>query len=110
LSHATAKASAGAIEYLVIDVVSNLERALAECRKAGLWLVSLAAEGSDSIASCDLLGEPVVVVVGSEGKGVSRLIRDRSDAIVRIPTRGKIGSLNASVAGAVCLWEAARRR
>ncbi len=109
LGPATAKASAGAMEHLVIDQVNSLERALWDCREAGLWIVALAADGED-IRSCGLMEEPVVLVVGAEGKGVSRLIRDRADVRVGIPMQGKVGSLNASVAGAIALWEAARRR
>jgi 23S rRNA (guanosine2251-2'-O)-methyltransferase len=110
LTPAVEKASAGAIEHLVIDVVSNLERALAECKEEGMWIVALASEGEQTIDTCDLLEEPVVLVIGSEGAGVSKLIRTRADMVVRIPTSGRIESLNASVAGAICLWEASRRR
>ncbi len=104
------KASSGAVEHLVIDEVGNLERALAACREDGLWIVALAAQDDPDIRSSELLGEPVAVVVGAEGDGVSKLILDRADARVGIPLRGNIESLNASVAGALCLWEAARRR
>ena len=110
LSAVALKASAGAAEHLVIDQVSSLERALADVRKEGLWIVSLAGEGETSVDACELLGEPVAVVIGAEGAGVSHLIRQRSDQIVRIPTTGRVESLNASAAGAVVLWEAARRR
>lgn len=104
------KAAAGATEHLVIDEVASLERALAACREEGLWVVALAGEGADPIDRCDLLSEPVVVVIGAEGTGVSPLIRKRADAVVRIPMRGRVGSLNASAAGAVALWEVTRRR
>ena len=104
------KASAGAIEHLIVDRVTNLERALSACREDGLWVVALAADGAQDVSACALLAEPVVIVVGSEGKGVSRLIRERADVVVRIPTVGRIDSLNASVAGAICLWEAVRVR
>lgn len=110
LGPAAAKASAGAIEHLVIDQVPNLERALAACRSEGLWMVALASDGLQTVGECPLLAEPVVLVVGSEHRGVSPLIRRRADAVVRIPTRGSVSSLNASAAGAVCLWEAARYR
>ncbi|MGZ4207406.1 MAG: 23S rRNA (guanosine(2251)-2'-O)-methyltransferase RlmB [Actinomycetota bacterium] len=107
---AMAKASAGAMEHLVIDRVPNLERALAACREEGLWIVALAGEAEETIESCGLLEEPVVIVVGAEGKGVSALVRKRADKLVSIPTSGRIESLNASVAGAIALWETARRR
>jgi 23S rRNA (guanosine2251-2'-O)-methyltransferase len=110
LGPAVAKASAGAIEHLVIDPVNSLERALASCREDGLWIVALAAEGTMDVRQCELLSEPVVIVVGAEDKGVSTLVRGRADVVVQIPVRGRVASLNASVAGAICLWEAARRR
>ena len=110
LGAAVAKAAAGALEHLVVDQVSNVERALAACSQEGLWIVALAGEGEQPIEDCELLGEPVVVVVGAEGAGVSSLIRKRADALVRIPMLGRIGSLNASAAGAICLWEASRHR
>jgi len=110
LGPVVAKSAAGALEHLVVDGVANLERTLADCRREGMWIVALAAEGNDEVQACELLGEPVVVVVGSEGAGVSALIRKRADVVVRIPTAGRVSSLNASVAGAICMWEAARRR
>lgn len=110
LGAGVAKAAAGALEHLVVDQVANVERALASCRQEGLWLVALAGEADMTVDACELLAEPVAVVVGAEGSGVSALIRKRADALVRIPMRGRVGSLNAAAAGAICLWEAARRR
>jgi 23S rRNA (guanosine2251-2'-O)-methyltransferase len=110
ISATVAKVAAGALEHLIVDQVPNLERALAACRDEGLWIVSLAGESSQPIDDCDLLGEPIVLVVGAEGAGVSALIRKRSDQVVSIPRKGKISSLNASVAGAIALWETARKR
>jgi 23S rRNA (guanosine2251-2'-O)-methyltransferase len=107
---AMAKAAAGAMEHLVVDQVSNLDRALADCREEGLWIVALASEGEQPLDRCRLLEEPVVLVVGKEGAGVSTLVRKRADAVVAIPTTGRVGSLNASVAGAIALWETARMR
>jgi 23S rRNA (guanosine2251-2'-O)-methyltransferase len=107
---AAAKAAAGAVEHLVIDRVSNLERALDACRRDGLWIVCGDAGGEVDVRSCELLSEPVAVVVGGEGSGVSRLVRERSDVVCRVPLAGPIASLNAGVAGAILLWEAARRR
>lgn len=104
------KAAAGATEHLVIDVVTNLERTLAACKDEGCWIVALAEEAPSSLEVCDLLEEPVVIVVGSEGEGVSHLVKQRADALVRIETKGQISSLNASVAAAICLWEAAKKR
>jgi 23S rRNA (guanosine2251-2'-O)-methyltransferase len=104
------KAAAGAVEHLVIDRVTNLERALAECREAGLWIVGLDPSGEKTLDSLELLDEPVVLTVGSEGSGLSRLVRERSDALVEIPVIGRVASLSAPVAGAIALYEGRKRR
>ncbi|MBI4728297.1 MAG: 23S rRNA (guanosine(2251)-2'-O)-methyltransferase RlmB [Acidobacteria bacterium] len=104
------KAAAGATGHLVIDRVDSLERALAACRKAGLWVVGLDASAEASIDSVELLGEPVALVVGSEGTGLSRLVSERADALARVPMAGRLGSLGVAVAGAIALYEARRRR
>jgi 23S rRNA (guanosine2251-2'-O)-methyltransferase len=104
------KASAGALEHLVIDRVGNLERSLAGIKYAGLWLVGLVGTAETSIDECALLEEPVVLIVGDEGRGISRLLRERADQLVRIPQGGRVASLNAAVAGAIALREARRRR
>lgn len=104
------KASAGALEHLVIDRVPNLERALEACRKRGIWIVGLTGGAGAELWECDLLAEPLVLVIGAEGKGISRLISERADALVRIPMKGRVESLNAAVAAAVALFEARRRR
>jgi 23S rRNA (guanosine2251-2'-O)-methyltransferase len=104
------KASAGAIEHLPVDQVNNLERTLERCKQAGLWVVGLAGDAPQDVWECVLLAEPLVLVVGAEGKGISRLISERADALVRIPMAGRVGSLNAAVAGAVALFETLRRR
>jgi 23S rRNA (guanosine2251-2'-O)-methyltransferase len=110
LSAAMAKAAAGALEHVIVDLVTNIDHALAECRDEGLWVVALAGDGDQPLDTCALLEEPVVIVVGKEGTGVSSLLRKRADAVVAIPTVGRVGSLNASVAGAIALWETARKR
>ena len=110
LSPSMAKAAAGAMEHIVVDQVTNLERALADCRAEGLWIVVLSGDGEQPLERCDLLTEPVVIVIGKEGAGVSPLIRKRADAVVSIETRGRVASLNASVAGGVALWETSRKR
>lgn len=104
------KASAGALEHVPVDQVTNLERALDRCKQAGLWIVGLAGEATQDLWDCALLAEPLVLVVGAEGKGISRLISERADALVRIPMAGQVGSLNAAVAGAVALFETVRKR
>jgi len=104
------KAAAGALSHLVVDQVPSLASTLADLRKSGVWTVGLAAESETPIWACDLLVEPLVLVVGAEGKGLSRLVAERSDALVSIPLKGSVGSLNAAVAGAVALFETVRRR
>jgi 23S rRNA (guanosine2251-2'-O)-methyltransferase len=110
LSDAAARAAAGAFAFLPAVRVVNLERTLADLKKDGLWVVALDHRAEMSVDACELLAEPTVLVVGAEGEGVSRLIKERADMTVSIPTSGQIGSLNASAAAAICLWEVARRR
>jgi 23S rRNA (guanosine2251-2'-O)-methyltransferase len=104
------KAAAGATAHAVVDRVTNLERTLAQARSEGLWVVALDPEAAESLFDHPLLSEPVVIVVGSEGSGVSRLVAERSDVRVRIPLAGHTASLNAGVAGAIALFEARRKR
>lgn len=109
LSGAAAKASAGAVEHLPVVTVTNLVHALEELKEAGYWVVGLDAAAERLYSTVDA-GGPLVLVVGSEGKGMRRLVREHCDYLVRIPLRGRIGSLNASVAGALMLYEVVRRR
>jgi 23S rRNA (guanosine2251-2'-O)-methyltransferase len=104
------KAAAGATAHLVIDSVPNLGRALEDAREAGLWIVALDPEGTDSLFGFPLLTEPVAIVVGAEGPGVSKLIKQRADARVSIPMSGKTASLNVGVAGALAIFETTRLR
>lgn len=103
------RASAGATEHATIARVTNLSRALDAARERGLWTVGLDAEGSASLAATDLT-VPCVVVVGSEGRGLRRLVRERCDVLAKIPMAGPIASLNASVAAAITLYEVTRQR
>jgi len=104
------KASVGALEHLILDRVPNLGAALADLRSEGLWTVGLDARATTALWDCELLSEPVALVVGAEGKGLGRLVSERADALVSIPLRGRVGSLNAAVAGALALFETTRRR
>lgn len=104
------KAAAGALAYLPVARVTNLARALQDLGRRGVWSVGLDGDVPLVIYDCDLLTQPVVLVIGAEGRGLSRLTRDRCDALVRLPMRGRIGSLNASVAAAVALYETIRAR
>jgi 23S rRNA (guanosine2251-2'-O)-methyltransferase len=104
------KTSAGAAARTPVARATNLTRALETYRKAGLTVVGLAADGDSELPDLDALDGPVVIVVGSEGKGLSRLVGETCDFRVRIPMPGGSESLNAGVAAGVVLYEAARRR
>lgn len=104
------KAAAGALAYLPVARVPNLTRSLEALKSRGIWIVVLDGDGEVSLWDLELATEPLCLVVGAEGRGVSRLLVDRADVRCRIPTSGRVGSLNASVAGAVALFEVARRR
>jgi len=104
------RTSAGAAARLPVAQVTNLVRALKECRDAGLFVIGLDADGSTSLDELEMATEPVVVVVGSEGRGLSRLVGETCDLTVSIPMSPSAESLNASVAVAVTLAEVARRR
>ena len=103
------KTSAGAVSYLPVARVPNLPALLRELKKAGLWIFGAAAEGTTSLYSADLKG-PAAIVIGSEGDGMGRLVREECDFLVSIPMKGQINSLNASAAAAVVLYEAVRQR
>jgi 23S rRNA (guanosine2251-2'-O)-methyltransferase len=105
-----AKAAAGAIEYLEFAVVPGIPAALAGLAEAGVWTVGLDAAAPAGLWSLELATEPVAVVLGSEGRGLSRLTRQRCDLLVSIPVRGAIDSLNVAAAGALACFEVARRR
>ncbi|MFD3558864.1 23S rRNA (guanosine(2251)-2'-O)-methyltransferase RlmB [Streptomyces sp. NPDC090032] len=104
------KTSAGAAARTPVARATNLTRALEGYKKAGIAIVGLAADGEHTVHDLEALGGPVVIVVGSEGKGLSRLVGETCDYRVRIPMPGGTESLNAGVAAGVVLYEAARRR
>jgi 23S rRNA (guanosine2251-2'-O)-methyltransferase len=106
---AVGRASAGAVEHLKIARVVNLVRALQELKRAGVWVVGLDAEGRETYDKVDLT-VPVVLVVGSEGSGLGRLVAETCDVTIRLPMRGPLDSLNAAVAGSIVLYEAVRQR
>jgi 23S rRNA (guanosine2251-2'-O)-methyltransferase len=105
-----AKAAAGAVEHLPMAVVPGLPAALSYLKDQGIWTVGLDAEGESSLFELDLATEPVALVLGAEGSGLSRLVRQRCDVVVSIPQLGRIESLNVSAAGALACYEVARRR
>jgi len=104
------KAAAGALERLAITEVSSIANAVADLRRLGVWVIALDAHGDRSIFGLDLLAEPVALLLGAEGHGVSRLARERADVVASIPLVGPIESLNASVAAALAMYEVARVR
>jgi len=107
---AVVRASAGSTEHARIARVTNLARTLATLRDRGLSVVGLAADGPVGVASLPSASEGRVLVVGSEGRGLRRLVREGCDVVARIDLPGPIASLNASVAAAIALYEAARLR
>lgn len=110
VSPAVVNASAGAVEHLPVVSVPNLVRAVERAKEAGAWAIAAEAVPEAMLPSdADLTG-PVVLVVGSEGVGVGRLLRETCDLIVRIPLVGKVGSLNAATAGSILLYEIVRQR
>lgn len=103
------KTSAGAVEHMAVARVANLTAALKELKDSGLWVYGTAAEGDSDLWATDLRG-PVCVVIGSEGEGMGRLVRENCDFLVSIPMKGKVSSLNASAAAAILIYEALRQR
>jgi len=109
LEGAAAKASAGAVAHVKVAEVVNIARALEELKDAGVWTVGLAGDASKRYDEVDLT-LPTALVVGAEGTGLRRLVRDRCDWLVSIPMRGQVNSLNVSVATGIALFEALRQR
>lgn len=103
------KASAGAAEHLRYARVSNLAQATDTLKDLGFWIVGLAGEASTAYTAFDYR-RPLVLVIGAEGEGVHQLLRKKADALVHLPMVGKVGSLNAAVAGSVLLYEVLRQR
>lgn len=109
LTPAVDKTSAGAVEFLPVAQVTNITRTLDELKKQGLWCIGLDGEAQTTYDKANLTG-PIALVVGNEGKGISRLAREHCDLLIRLPMRGHVGSLNAAIAGSVALYEIWRQR
>ena len=109
LTATVAKASAGAMEYMKVAKVANINNAIKELKEQGVWVFGTAAEGSQPMYRADLTG-PAAIVIGNEGDGMSQLVRKNCDMLVHIPMKGKISSLNASAAASILLYEAVRQR
>jgi 23S rRNA (guanosine2251-2'-O)-methyltransferase len=104
------KAAAGALAHLPVVRAANLVRVLDGVKKDRVWVVGLDGDAPMTIDECGLLDEPLVLVVGAEGRGLAHLTAKTCDQTVRLPMRGAVGSLNASVAAGVALYEVVRRR
>lgn len=103
------KASAGAAEHMAIARVPNISAAIQELKDKGLWIYGTAADGSSGLWTTDLTG-PIALVIGSEGDGMSRLVKESCDFILSLPMKGRVSSLNASAAAAVTMYEVLRQR
>ena len=108
LTYTAYKAAAGALEYLPVARVTNIADVLDELKKHGLWVYGADMNGEDYCAT-DFSGG-VALVIGSEGKGLSRLVREKCDLIVSLPLKGRINSLNASVAAGILMYKIAEKR
>ena len=108
LSATVAKTSAGAVEHVPVARVGNLVQTIKKLKKEGLWVAAADMDGEDYYET-DLTG-PLLLIIGSEGQGVGRLVKEQCDFVVRIPMVGKINSLNASVAGSILMYEAMKQR
>ncbi|WP_100332773.1 23S rRNA (guanosine(2251)-2'-O)-methyltransferase RlmB [Bacillus xiapuensis] len=109
LTAAVAKASTGAIEYIPVARVTNLARTMEELKERGVWIAGTDAKGREDYRQLD--GEmPLALVIGSEGRGISRLIKEKCDFLIRLPMAGRVTSLNASVAAGLLMYEVYRKR
>ncbi|MBQ1677954.1 MAG: 23S rRNA (guanosine(2251)-2'-O)-methyltransferase RlmB [Oscillospiraceae bacterium] len=109
LTAVVAKTSAGAVEYLPVARVANVVNTIRELKEKGVWVYGTAADADSELYRTELTG-PTAIIIGNEGEGMSRLVRESCDVLVSIPMKGKISSLNASAAAAVMLYEALRQR
>lgn len=103
------KTSAGATEHLLIARENNITHTIDFLKQQNIWTIGLAGEARTEYDRADLTG-PLALVVGNEGKGISRLVREHCDLLIKLPMRGTINSLNAAVAGSIALYEALRQR
>ncbi|MDQ7843475.1 MAG: 23S rRNA (guanosine(2251)-2'-O)-methyltransferase RlmB [Armatimonadota bacterium] len=108
LTPAVARSSAGAVEYVAVAPVTNLVRAIEVLKESGLWVVGADPRAGELYHRAPLV-PPLALVLGGEGRGISRLVREHCDRLVRLPMRGRISSLNVSVAAGVLLYEVVRQ-
>jgi len=109
LNATVAKVAAGALEYVNVARVTNLVQTLRTLKNEGLWVIGADMDGETNFHDADLTG-PIALVIGSEGEGLSRLVKNECDLMVKIPMKGKISSLNAGVAAGIMIFEILRQR
>ncbi|ACL77609.1 23S rRNA (guanosine(2251)-2'-O)-methyltransferase RlmB [Ruminiclostridium cellulolyticum] len=109
LTSTVAKASAGAVEYVPVSRVTNISQTIEYLKKNNVWVVGTDSTGEKAFYESDLKG-PIALVVGSEGEGMGKLVREKCDFVVNIPMQGEISSLNASVAAAIVMYEILKQR
>jgi len=109
LTPTVSKASAGAVEYVPVARVTNIAQTIEYLKTKNIWVVGTDASGGKSFFESDLKG-PVALVIGSEGEGMGKLVKEKCDFIVNIPMKGQIASLNAAVAGAIVMYEILKQR
>lgn len=109
LTATVAKSSAGAIEYVPVAKVSNIAQTIERIKEKGIWIAGADMSGAKEHYNTDLRG-PLALVIGNEGEGISRLIKEKCDFLVKLPMVGEVSSLNASVAAAVLMYEVFRQR
>lgn len=109
LTATVAKTSAGAIEYVPVAKVTNLARTIDYLKEQGIWIVGADMLGENVHYDSNLTGN-IAIVIGSEGKGISRLIKEKCDFLTKLPMKGQVSSLNASVAASILMYEALRQR
>ncbi|MDF2668402.1 MAG: methyltransferase [Paenibacillus sp.] len=109
LTATVSKTSAGAIEYVPVARVTNLAQTIERLKEAGIWIAGADVSGEQNVYKADFK-MPLAIVIGNEGKGIGRLIKDKCDFLVTLPMQGRINSLNASVAASVLMYEVVRQR
>jgi len=109
LNSVVAKASAGAIEYVPVARVSNIPTTIDKLKREGLWVIGMDAKGEKVYHEADLKGA-IALVIGSEGEGIGRLVKEKCDFLVNLPMQGNVSSLNASVSAGIVMYEALKQR
>lgn len=109
LTAVVAKTSAGAVEYVPVARVANLAQTIDKLKEEGVWIAGADVAAEQDVFKANLTG-PLAIIIGSEGKGISRLVKEKCDFLIKLPMAGKINSLNASVAAGVILYESVRQR